>query len=84
MTRAAVGCGECNGTGFAGRVGVYEMLQMDEALAHLLITADSVAFSAAAKARIGDATLERHALRRALDGETTVSEAMRVAVTAVG
>lgn len=84
MTRAAVGCGECNGTGFAGRVGVYEMLQMDEALAHVLITADSVAFSAAAKARIGDATLERHALRRALDGETTVAEAMRVAVTAVG
>ncbi len=83
MLKTGRGCGECNGTGFAGRIGVYEMLQMDEALAHTLITADSVAFAAAAQQRIGDATLERHALRRALDGETTVNEAMRIAAAAV-
>ena len=83
MLREGVGCGECNGTGYAGRIGVYEMLQMDEGLAHELISGDSVTFATAAQARIGQATLERHALRRALDGETTVAEAMRVAAAVV-
>jgi MSHA biogenesis protein MshE len=84
MLRCGKGCSDCSGTGFSGRIGVYEMLRMDETLAQTLITTDSVAFAKAAQARIGDGTLERHALRRALDGETTVSEAMRVAAVAVG
>jgi MSHA biogenesis protein MshE len=79
LLRKGTGCGDCGGTGFAGRLGVYEMLQMDESLSHALIGGDSIAFADAARARIGDATLGRHALRRALDGETTVAEAMRVA-----
>jgi MSHA biogenesis protein MshE len=84
MLREGTGCGECAGTGFAGRLGVYEMLRMDEALAQALVGGDSIGFAAAARAKIGDATLGRHALRRALDGETTVAEAMRVVAAAEG
>jgi MSHA biogenesis protein MshE len=79
MLRKGEGCGECNHSGFAGRVGIYEMLQMDESLAQTLIGGDTVAFARAAEAKIGNGTLERNALRRALDGETTVGEAMRIA-----
>ena len=84
LLRKGAGCGDCNRSGYSGRVGVYEMLQMDQQLAHVLISGSSVEFAAVAQGKIGKATIERHALQRALDGETTVSEAMRVAAAAQG
>lgn len=84
LLRKGTGCGDCNRSGYSGRVGVYEMLQMDDQLSHALIGGSSVEFASVAQGKIGKATLVRHALQRALDGETTVSEAMRVAAAAQG
>ncbi|MFZ4760791.1 MAG: GspE/PulE family protein, partial [Burkholderiaceae bacterium] len=80
--RKGVGCADCNGSGYSGRVGVFEMLRMDSALVATLIGGDSTAFANLARERIGEATLAHHAGRRALAGETTVSEAMRVSANA--
>ena len=84
LLRKGTGCGDCNRSGYSGRVGVYELLQMDDQLSHALIGGSSVEFASVAQGKIGKATLVRHALQRALDGETTVSEAMRVAAAAQG
>jgi MSHA biogenesis protein MshE len=72
------GCSHCNGTGYHGRMGVYEMLEMGremvEAAAH-----DSVNhFMTVANEHMRGKTLADHALVLMLQGCTTVSEVMRI------
>jgi MSHA biogenesis protein MshE len=76
-----VGCVRCHGTGCRGRIGVFELLAMDEGLADLLVRGDSVGFASAARQRVGAATLARHAVQRACAGEIPLDEAMRVALS---
>jgi MSHA biogenesis protein MshE len=72
------GCSHCNGTGYRGRQGVYEMLEMNremvEAAAH-----DSVNhFMQVAHAHMEGKTILDHALEQLLQGMTTVAEVMRI------
>jgi MSHA biogenesis protein MshE len=72
------GCSHCNGTGYHGRMGVYEMLEMGhkmvEAAAH-----DSVShFMTVAAEHMRGKTLVDHALVQMLEGRTTVAEVMRI------
>jgi MSHA biogenesis protein MshE len=73
-----VGCGQCNGTGFVGRTGVYEMLEMNQQLVQAANRGDAQAFSDAATRQMAGQTLKRHAAQLALAGVTTVDEAMHV------
>jgi MSHA biogenesis protein MshE len=72
------GCMHCNGTGYLGRTGVYEMLEMTEALTDAVSRHDPAYFVKAAQAQMGGRTLRRHAVALAVSGKTTVAEAMRV------
>jgi MSHA biogenesis protein MshE len=72
------GCSHCNGTGFSGRRGVYELLEMSEELVAAVSEADPAAFIRAARAKLAGQTLRSNGLRLALLGKTTVGEAMRV------
>jgi MSHA biogenesis protein MshE len=72
------GCSHCNGTGYRGRTGVYEMLEMTSTVAHAANSDDPNAFIKAAQEQMAGQTLRRHAVALALAGKTTVSEAMRV------
>jgi len=72
------GCMHCNGTGYLGRTGVYEMLEMTEALTDAVSRHDPAYFVKAAQAQMGGRTLRRHAVALAVAGKTTVAEAMRV------
>jgi MSHA biogenesis protein MshE len=74
---AGSGCQHCNGSGFAGRTGIYEMLEMDSELAALANSDDPGRFIAAAEKRMAGHLLRDSAARLALAGKTTVSEAMR-------
>jgi len=47
--RAGRGCPQCNGSGYSGRLGVYEMFEMTEPLAEMLARMDSAAFAAGAR-----------------------------------
>ncbi|MFA6921987.1 MAG: ATPase, T2SS/T4P/T4SS family [Gallionella sp.] len=72
------GCSHCNGTGYFGRMGVYEMLEMDremvEAAAH-----DSVShFMQLADEHMRGRTLVDHAITQMRLGLTTVAEVMRI------
>ncbi len=72
------GCTHCNGTGYRGRTGVYEFLEMTNELATAASHADPARFIKMAQTQIGNQTLRRHAVTLVLEGKTTISEAMRV------
>jgi MSHA biogenesis protein MshE len=72
------GCSHCNGTGYRGRTGVYEMLEMTEAVAEAANRNEPAHFLKIANSQMGGQTLRRHAVSLVVAGKTTVTEAMRV------
>jgi MSHA biogenesis protein MshE len=78
--RRGQGCSHCNGIGYVGRTGVYEMLEMTPELVRAANSADPNVFLAAARPQLKGRTLLDHALALVFEGRTTVSEAMKVAV----
>ena len=73
------GCSNCNGSGFAGRIGVYEMLEMTPELARAAVARDPNAFGEAARPQLQGARLTDRVLDLVLAGRTTVVEALKVA-----
>ena len=74
------GCVHCNDTGYAGRTGVYEFLEMDGDLVTLMNRGDSEGFTQLGRQRMRGHTLRHDATRRVLQGITTLDEALRVSV----
>ncbi|HEX9184799.1 MAG TPA: GspE/PulE family protein [Burkholderiales bacterium] len=74
------GCSHCNGSGYAGRTGVYEMLEMTPDLVRAANRADPNLFMEAARGHLEGRTLTDHALALVHAGRTTVSEAIKAAV----
>jgi type II secretory ATPase GspE/PulE/Tfp pilus assembly ATPase PilB-like protein len=75
----AVGCPYCGQTGYAGRVGLYELLPVDRAVRSLLLDgANEVAISDEVFGRRGLPTLRADGARKVVDGLTTVEEVNRV------
>jgi MSHA biogenesis protein MshE len=73
------GCGHCNGTGFAGRTGIYELLEMSAELVRAAHKGDSEAFTRHAREQLAGKMLKHQGLALALAGRTTIAEVMRVA-----
>ena len=77
--RAREGCGECGFTGYRGRVGVYELLEMDSALRDMTFRNESTMAIRAQAERSGRmSTLREDGLRKVLAGTTTIDEVLRV------
>ena len=72
------GCTHCANTGYQGRTGVYEMLEMNNALVEAANSDDTVAFVQLARREMAGETLRRDAVRLVTAGRTTVDEAMRI------
>ena len=75
------GCSHCNGTGFQGRVGVYEMMEMTAPLAEAVNHNDPNHFIKIARSQMAGWSLRRHAVVLAAKAKTTIAEAMRVSNT---
>jgi MSHA biogenesis protein MshE len=73
------GCSNCNGTGFQGRTGVYELLEMTPELVRAANRNDPMQFIETARRQLEGQTLGSNAFRLAMQGRTTVEEAIRVA-----
>ena len=72
------GCSHCNGTGFRGRIGVYEMLEMNRATAEAAAH-DSVAeFMRIANQQLQGKTILSRAITLMTQGLTTIAEVMRI------
>jgi MSHA biogenesis protein MshE len=72
------GCSSCNGTGYSGRQGVYELLEMDAVLTQAASHSDPAAFMRAARDRMKGHTMAYHALELVRQGRTSMAEALRV------
>lgn len=76
--RRGRGCQHCNRTGYLGRVGLYEFLEMTDELAMAANMPDTNVFIKKARERLKGKTLRDQSLQLALDGKTTLEEIMRV------
>jgi MSHA biogenesis protein MshE len=72
------GCSQCNATGYLGRTGVYEMLEMTRPVVHAANSSEPTRFLQEAQRQMAGRTLRGHATQLAAGGKTTVMEAMRV------
>ena len=72
------GCEACAHTGFRGRVGIFELMEIDEEIRKgILANADSSSLARSARAR-GMRTLPEDGWRKVLAGVTTPEEVLRV------
>ena len=74
----ARGCSHCNATGYHGRMGVYEMLEMGSEMVEAAAHENSAGFLEMARKYMHGHTLVSHGLEMARLGRTTVSEVMRI------
>ncbi|MBI3610603.1 MAG: type II secretion system ATPase GspE [Nitrospirae bacterium] len=72
------GCPQCRNTGYAGRIGIYELLPIDEAIRNLIVTRSSSGAIRNQAARSGFAGLRFQGLAAAFKGVTTLEEVLRV------
>jgi type II secretory ATPase GspE/PulE/Tfp pilus assembly ATPase PilB-like protein len=78
-----VGCSKCRGTGFLGRVGIYELLTCNPKLVGQLIRCTSQDEMLRLAVESGMQSLVIDGIRLAMDGETSVGEVMRVTDTKI-
>jgi type IV pilus assembly protein PilB len=72
------GCHDCRGTGFRGRIGIFELLEMKDNIGELVLTrATDARFYEAARAN-GMVSLREECLALVSRGETTLEEVLRV------
>lgn len=73
-----MGCAECNQTGYRGRIGLYELLVMNESLREVIrSTAQLGQFRAHARA-LGMRSMREDGLDKVIQGLTTLEEILRV------
>lgn len=72
------GCTECNNRGYKGRIGVYEMLEVNEEIRKLVIKHVSASEIASAGIKNGMVPLLRDGLNKASGGITSIEEVLRV------
>ncbi len=74
------GCGTCNNTGYKGRVGLYEVMEIGDALREMVLTgASSIELKNKAQ-EDGMISLRGSGLRKIKAGSTTVEEVVRETV----
>lgn len=74
----AKGCDKCRKTGFSGRVGIYEMLVVDDQLRDMIARNPNVAEFRRTCIERGMQTLRSDGMRKVAQGTTTIQEVLRV------
>jgi len=74
------GCGVCNGTGYKGRVGLYEVMEMTDAIRDLVLVGASSVEIRKKAIEEGMLTLRRSGIEKIKQGITTVEEVLRETV----
>jgi type II secretory ATPase GspE/PulE/Tfp pilus assembly ATPase PilB-like protein len=75
---AGTGCDRCHGTGYLGRLGVYEVMYMPAELCDLVREKRGTRELREAAVRMGLVTLRDDGVRKARTGQTTLSEVLSV------
>ncbi len=75
-----VGCSKCFGTGYRGRLGLYEVLDVDDDLREIIATGGTVLDIQRHSRTRGVRGLRDDGVQKVLDGSTTYLELLRVTV----
>ena len=74
------GCKNCNGTGYKGRIGLYEVMEVTEELRELIIIGASAMELRRKAIELGMITLRESGLYKLRDGVTTIEEVVKETV----
>ena len=74
------GCERCNNTGYKGRVGLYEVMEVTEELRELILVGASAIELRRKAIEEGMMTLRSSGLRKVKEGVTTIEEVVRETV----
>jgi type II secretory ATPase GspE/PulE/Tfp pilus assembly ATPase PilB-like protein len=73
----AVGCDECHKTGFSGRIGIFEVLEMTKSLEGIILKEPSESKISEEAKKQGMITMRQDGILKVLKGETTIEEVLR-------
>lgn len=74
----AVGCDKCNQTGYVSRVGIYELLRIDDSIRNIIRNNGSSEKIRETARASGMRLMQEDALDKVMAGETTLEEILRV------
>jgi type IV pilus assembly protein PilB len=74
----SVGCGRCGDTGYRGRIGLYEVMVVDEEMRSMIVERAPIDRITARAVATGMARLRDDGLRKVLSGKTSFAEVTRV------
>ncbi len=77
------GCKTCKGTGYKGRTGLFELMEITEAVKELIVTNGSASAIVAQARKEGTRPLAEDGVEKALSGETSIEEVARVSEAAI-
>jgi len=72
------GCDQCGGSGYRGRMGIHELLVMNNAIRNLVTPSPSITDLKKSAVESGTMTLQIDGLLKVIQGETSVNEILRV------
>jgi type IV pilus assembly protein PilB len=72
------GCAECNGKGFKGRLGIYEVMTMSDKIEELVVKKMPSSSIQEEAVKEGMITMKQDGLIKSLQGLTTIDEVLRV------
>jgi len=80
VPKKGTGCEKCNNTGYKGRVGLYEVMEIGEQLRELILVGASGLELRRKAVEEGMITLRRSGLHKVMEGVTTIEEVARETV----
>ncbi len=80
----AIGCEDCAKTGYAGRMAIYEIVPINDAMREMISKKAPVSELRAEASRNGWPTLEQSAFRKVFSGITSLDEALRMVLIKEG
>jgi type IV pilus assembly protein PilB len=80
IPKKGTGCEKCNNTGYKGRVGLYEVMEIGEELRELILVGASGLELRRKAVEEGMITLRRSGLHKVMEGVTTIEEVARETV----
>jgi type IV pilus assembly protein PilB len=78
------GCRHCRNTGYSGRVGLHELMILDDALRDAIVAGSSVSQIRKMAVQSGMITLSFDGFRKVREGLTTVEEVLQAAGESMG
>ncbi|HEX2099753.1 MAG TPA: GspE/PulE family protein [Candidatus Synoicihabitans sp.] len=78
LLKAPVGCDRCRGTGYRGRIGIFEIFRLNDELHELVLQRESTRTLTQVARKHGMRTLQQSGWEKVKAGHTTLDEVLRV------